>query len=142
MLCPVCKIPAIIVEYDQIELDYCPNCCGVWFDAGELELLLDAAGPGGSGAFLDTVLGSKAVGAKEKKRRCPICNLKMKKSFVDGQNKMLVDICPDQHGIWFDGGEMERLLTSLAGERQGAGVPYQKLLEFFGETLKASTSGG
>jgi Zn-finger nucleic acid-binding protein len=137
MLCPVCKVPTIIVEYDEIELDYCTNCCGVWFDAGELELLLASADPGGPQAFLDSVLGAEAGGATEKKHRCPICNLKMKKSFIDRQDRTLVDICPDGHGIWFDGGEVEGLLASLAGERPGENAAYRKLREFFGQTLKA-----
>ena len=139
MLCPVCKIPAIVVEYDDIELDYCTNCCGVWFDAGELELLLESADLGGSEAFLDSILA--AADATEKKRRCPICNLKMKKSFVDGQDGKLIDICPDEHGIWFDGGELEHLLGSLAGEKHTENPAYQKLLEFFGEMFKTHTAG-
>jgi Zn-finger nucleic acid-binding protein len=30
----------IVVEYSNVELDYCLNCHGVWFDSDELELLL------------------------------------------------------------------------------------------------------
>ena len=41
MICPVCKIDMIDVEYHQIELDYCIKCHGVWFDAEELGLLFD-----------------------------------------------------------------------------------------------------
>jgi len=39
--CPACKGIVAIVEYERIELDYCTNCSGVWFDAGELELLAE-----------------------------------------------------------------------------------------------------
>ena len=42
MNCPVCKEPMIIVEHERIELDYCTTCLGVWFDAGELSLLLES----------------------------------------------------------------------------------------------------
>ena len=38
MICPACRSAMVIVEYDDIELDYCTACKGVWFDAGELEL--------------------------------------------------------------------------------------------------------
>ena len=44
MKCPVCKGVKgvmIIVEHEQIELDYCNDCAGIWFDHGELDLLLD-----------------------------------------------------------------------------------------------------
>ena len=27
------------VQHDKVEIDTCPNCKGVWLDAGELELL-------------------------------------------------------------------------------------------------------
>ena len=40
MKCPVCRVPTYVVEFDKIELDLCPDCQGIWFDAGELELLL------------------------------------------------------------------------------------------------------
>jgi len=44
MICPVCKCDMIVVEYHNIELDYCTTCKGVWFDSGELELLLESHG--------------------------------------------------------------------------------------------------
>jgi Zn-finger nucleic acid-binding protein len=37
MICPACKYDMIVVEYHNIELDYCNNCKGVWFDSGELQ---------------------------------------------------------------------------------------------------------
>jgi len=40
--CPACKVPIIVVEHEKIELDYCTTCLGVWFDAGELALLLES----------------------------------------------------------------------------------------------------
>ena len=42
MYCPVCKEPMIIVEHERIELDYCTTCFGVWFDAGELSLMMES----------------------------------------------------------------------------------------------------
>ena len=39
MICPTCREVMIVVEQDKIELDHCPNCAGVWFDGGELEVL-------------------------------------------------------------------------------------------------------
>ena len=43
MICPACKKDMIVVEYQRIELDFCPGCRGVWFDCGELELMLESA---------------------------------------------------------------------------------------------------
>jgi Zn-finger nucleic acid-binding protein len=136
MLCPVDKIPAIVVEYHDIELDYCTKCRGVWFDAGELELLLASAGLAGHEAFLVSVLNSAPARTREKKRRCPICNIRMKKVYIDRRGRTLVDICGEGHGIWFDGGEVERLLGSLAEEWPEQDAAFTSLIDHFGETFR------
>lgn len=41
MFCPSCKNPMIVLEFEGIETDYCPNCEGIWLDSGELELFLE-----------------------------------------------------------------------------------------------------
>ena len=41
MDCPACSAPMIVIERQGIELDYCPACRGLWFDADELELLAE-----------------------------------------------------------------------------------------------------
>jgi Zn-finger nucleic acid-binding protein len=41
MLCPHCKVELKITDRQGIEIDYCPNCRGVWLDRGELDKILD-----------------------------------------------------------------------------------------------------
>ena len=41
MLCPHCKIELKIADRQDIEIDYCPTCRGVWLDRGELDKILD-----------------------------------------------------------------------------------------------------
>ena len=41
MNCPHCKEPMIILELNEVEIDYCHDCSGIWLDAGELDLLLE-----------------------------------------------------------------------------------------------------
>jgi Zn-finger nucleic acid-binding protein len=42
--CPPCNRTVLErVMLDQIEVDKCPNCNGLWLDAGELELLTGRA---------------------------------------------------------------------------------------------------
>jgi Zn-finger nucleic acid-binding protein len=116
MICPVCKQDTLVVEYKNIELDTCPKCQGVWFDSGELELLLEAAGLGDPLTYLGNIASAPDVPTKEKKRRCPICRRKMKKQYIDKESKVLVDVCLNGHGIWFDGNEVAQLIESLSGK--------------------------
>ena len=41
MDCPVCKDAMIVMELNEVEIDHCLSCSGIWLDAGELELLLE-----------------------------------------------------------------------------------------------------
>lgn len=106
----------IVVEYRNIELDYCHNCKGAWFDSGELDLLLKSQGLEEPKAFFDDIFNSQEAASSEKKRKCPICGRKMKKTAIDGQPEILIDTCRDKHGLWFDGGEVAQLIKRLAGE--------------------------
>lgn len=42
MDCPVCKnVTLVMADRQGIEIDYCPNCRGVWLDRGELDKIID-----------------------------------------------------------------------------------------------------
>ena len=44
MKCPACKdVTLTMSERQGIEIDYCPQCRGVWLDRGELDKLLERA---------------------------------------------------------------------------------------------------
>ena len=115
MICPACKHDMIVIEYHNIELDYCNNCKGVWFDSGELLLLLKSQGLKEPEASSGGILDSKEVSSSEERRNCPICGRKMKKIAIGGQPEILIDACRDSHGLWFDGGEVTQLIQGLAG---------------------------
>ena len=41
MSCPVCRIPLVMSERQGVEIDYCPQCRGVWLDRGELDKIIE-----------------------------------------------------------------------------------------------------
>ena len=44
MKCPVCLTVALTMSERQgIEIDYCPQCRGVWLDRGELDKIIERA---------------------------------------------------------------------------------------------------
>jgi len=40
MRCPVDRTPLEVVTRDNLEIDFCPECRGIWLDRGELQQLL------------------------------------------------------------------------------------------------------
>lgn len=41
LLCPACRVNLTMSERQGIEIDYCPNCRGVWLDRGELDKIIE-----------------------------------------------------------------------------------------------------
>ncbi|MEO8232460.1 MAG: zf-TFIIB domain-containing protein [Ignavibacteriota bacterium] len=106
MNCPACKNSMVILELNQVEIDYCSACKGIWFDNGELELIF-------SNSDNKTIAKSFSIKKDfdEAKRRCPICKKKMDKVEFENTN-IILDRCSNNHGLWFDNGELQALLKS------------------------------
>ena len=41
MQCPVCSVALTMSDRQGIEIDYCPQCRGVWLDRGELDKIIE-----------------------------------------------------------------------------------------------------
>lgn len=108
MDCTVCQNPMIALELDDVEVDFCLSCGGIWLDGGELELLL------GSGPKAAELLRSfrPASQIAEAMRQCPICDGMMEKVNAGPEEKpILIDRCVKGDGIWFDRGELQDVLN-------------------------------
>jgi Zn-finger nucleic acid-binding protein len=107
MNCPVCIENAMItLELNQVEIDYCTSCAGIWLDAGELEVLLGE--PEKAKVLLDSFKADAA--STEKGRKCPICDKKMDKVIVGSSGSfLLIDKCVRGDGLWLDKGELKTI---------------------------------
>ena len=118
MLCPDCNDEMLILEYDSVEIDYCDECSGIWLDEGELQLLL------GSSDFDSPVMNAlteKVKAPTKTERQCPVCSKRM--HLVDiplssdaDEITVEIDKCPRNHGLWFDNGELQQIISLSKGE--------------------------
>lgn len=123
MRCPVCQVPMYVAEFEQIELDLCAGCAGVWFDRGELELVLEAS----------PVSELLPAESDEKPRSCPICRSNMNKVNIGPGQRVLIDECPAGCGLWFDRGELKDLVADF--QQTGWRLPdkvHDFLVKMFG----------
>jgi hypothetical protein len=98
----------ITLELENVEIDYCTDCGGIWLDAGELELLLGEPEKAGN------LINSFKVNSQcsEGIRKCPICDKKMQKIIVgDSTPVLLIDKCRKGDGLWFDSGELNEIFS-------------------------------
>jgi hypothetical protein len=45
MKCPNCQVNLVMTDRSGIEIDYCPECRGVWLDRGELDKIIERSAP-------------------------------------------------------------------------------------------------
>lgn len=41
MKCPIDGTPLVMTDRSGVEIDYCPQCRGVWLDRGELDKIIE-----------------------------------------------------------------------------------------------------
>lgn len=65
MKCPKCGYDLISEEWQGVTIDQCTSCHGIWFDAGEIEIVLKGQDTGVFGRVLGSVMrgvsGKKAA---------------------------------------------------------------------------------
>lgn len=100
-VCPKCKAKLWHVEREGEVVEVCSGCAGMWFDAGELTVLL------GVYRRIEAAAGKPSYVA------CIRCG--------DGlvelpfpETEVAVDVCPTCRGIWLDQGELEALKADVA----------------------------
>ena len=109
MKCPKCHTDSLsefIVK--DVAVDRCSSCNGIWFDARELTQLL--AEDGKQVASLRQ--GSVQDEAGSRKRHCPRDASDLLRVFSAIDRSVILDACPECHGIWLDGGEFNKLFAA------------------------------
>jgi uncharacterized protein len=134
MRCPIDKSDMIVVEHQNIELDYCLKCTGVWFDSGELDLLVSVLKSEGAELSNQELSAPRAAKSDEAKRKCPICGRKMNKVLIGQNPEVLIDACPQGDGLWFDGGELHQVLCQMEPANKSGS---KDVISFLGDTFKA-----
>lgn len=139
MNCPKCHT-ALTKKYykGMMEVDYCPNCRGLWLDFHELDRLEDVA------FDQDQYKGSLLHRECPVECKCPVCEGPMQE-FQYRLYDLKLDFCPEKHGFWLDAGEDEHVLDVMrkrAGEicrKTDAETQWKKMLkglhEFFREEM-------
>jgi Zn-finger nucleic acid-binding protein len=98
--CPQCRQPFANVRMRNLSVEYCRQCRGSWFDPGELGLI----------THNPRDVPSSGVSHRKSRFRCPVCDTAMWECIFRKPFNLLVDRCPDGHGVYLEEGELERAL--------------------------------
>lgn len=115
-ICPHCDIPLTTIDLKidkKFLIEKCSQCKGLFFDPGELEMLLEKSV---SNVFhVDdaklTELQKQHFQARDKDFKyikCPACQVMMNRRTFGYKSGVIVDHC-NKHGYWLDEGELRQL---------------------------------
>lgn len=122
----------VILEFRNVELDFCLDCRGCWLDRGELALILHGR--------LETPDDWKLEAGRKSRRRCPRCAGRLREGRLPGTT-VDVDLCERNDGIWLDKGELQEIARARASGGRAALIS-EFCAEVFGQRDKNTTSGG
>ena len=102
MECPKCDAHMEVVRFEEIEVDRCVRCGGLWFDMLEdedLRRLTGSEAVDSGPAWMASMHDSQA------KVYCPVDGALMIRMVDAAQPHIWVESCPACHGKFFDAGE-------------------------------------
>lgn len=113
MKCPKCQSAMEAVVYNDVEIDRCTICKGIWFDAGEAEELRNAraakaidVGPEDTGAHMNAI----------DRYLCPRCSGGMVRMVDPKQSHIWYEKCSSCGGSFFDAGEFRDLAETTISD--------------------------
>jgi PAT family beta-lactamase induction signal transducer AmpG len=124
MRCPKCRADMEQVVYEGTEIDRCTICGGIWFDAGEIEVMRDKQ----AAAAIDT--GDAKTGKESNAidhYQCPRCSGSMVRVVDPKQPHIWYETCSSCSGSYLDAGELRDLSSvSIADFFKDLATPERK----------------
>lgn len=111
--CPLCEVVLIEKEYEGVSVDICDCCGGVWLDKGELHEIIERREKTFTEQEQSEVNPKDVQQAKPgdtvAEINCPVCGVTMKRFVYACTSGIVIDRCPNDHGVWLDSGELEKI---------------------------------
>jgi Zn-finger nucleic acid-binding protein len=124
MRCPKCRADMEQIDYEGTEIDRCIICNGIWFDAGEIDVLKDKD----AATAIDT--GDAKVGKESNTMdnyQCPRCGGAMAKVVDPTQKHIWYETCRSCNGSYLDAGELRDLSSlTISDIFKGIAAPERK----------------
>lgn len=112
MKCPKCNSDLKLLQFKDVEIERCPGCGGLWFDAFEHEELKQL-----SGSETIDYSPEKKVPTGSGSGCCPKDGQPLIAMVVAGQPHIAYESCGVCHGVFFDAGEFRDFKEETFGER-------------------------
>jgi len=113
MNCPKCNSNLETAEIDNIILEICPSCDGIWLNKFELTKILHCKFDSiKTSEISETLEKNKEIESTENKiLKCPSCGSQMLSTNYLFNNNINIDMCSKCYGTWLDDGELKEVIN-------------------------------
>jgi len=98
--------------FHNVEVDYCPECLGIFFDKNELALAKDDKDAQLNWLDFDIWRDKGKFKVSLSNRQCPSCRVLFVEVGYDDSH-VKIDFCKHCQGIWLDRGEFKQIMVYL-----------------------------
>lgn len=108
--CPACnsEMKQIFLKEQNIYIDVCEKCGGIYFDNRELEKYDESFE--NSSEIIDFLNGKELINVDSAQVRvCPVCGTNMVKNFTSFNKEIEIDVCYSCGGKFLDNGELQKI---------------------------------
>ena len=98
--------------FHNVEVDYCPECLGIWFEKDELMWAKNDKDQQLNWLDFDIWRDKGKFKISSSDRRCPACRIPFMEVSYDNSN-VKIDFCKMCQGIWLDRGEFKQIMIYL-----------------------------
>jgi len=110
MQCPSCNSSMTAQFYEGVEIDKCSSCQGVWLDHAEIQTIVKTKEESFDEKDKISAIENKGADLGDGgQRTCPKCQKSLEKMQYAVTSGVIIDRCPDRHGIYLDKGELENV---------------------------------
>jgi len=114
--CPSCGNALNLYSVFSVQFEGCPKCKGIWLVKDELRKLKNKVADGSLRWMNDEIADLGKTSATTSKRSCVQCKTVKMVSVIFGKSSVVVDWCPQCHGVWLDRGEFAAITGYLRHE--------------------------
>jgi Zn-finger nucleic acid-binding protein len=118
--CPLCSIPLEHATIAKTRMRYCTKCHGMLIPMDILPSLIEDLRAGQTGTIIPPAADSSEL---QRKINCPQCHHRMETHFYAGPGHVIVDSCENCSELWFDSGELMRIVRASGDESSIHNIP-------------------
>lgn len=118
--CPACGANLDRYSIYEMEFEGCPKCHGMWLVKDELRKLKNKVNDGQLHWLNDEIDNLEKTRVISSSRSCPKCSSSKLVSVIFGHSSVVIDWCPDCHGMWLDREEFDSITECLHDEAVSA----------------------